>query len=110
MAGIDRVKPSQLLAEILLLAATCLYLYPLYVVIILAAKSAKDALFNPLGWPSTIQWSNFTEAYRLMDFGQVFVNSLIITLASSVGIACLPGWRPSPSQSARAGFTPPRIT
>lgn len=91
MAGIDRVKPSQLLAEIALLGATCLYLYPLYVVVILAVKTPKDALFNPLSWPSAIHWSNFTEAYRLMDFGQVFVNSLIITLASSVGIAVLAG-------------------
>lgn len=91
MAGIERVKPRQVASELLLLAFTCLYLYPLFIVAIMAVKTPKDILFNTLGWPTAIQWSNFSEVFRLMDFGRVFMNSVIITLTSSAGIAVLSG-------------------
>lgn len=77
--------------EVLLIAITCVYLYPLYVVVIMSVKTPKDILFNTLGFPTAIQWVNFAEAYKIMNFGNVFLNSLIITLSSSIGIATISG-------------------
>ena len=91
MRGMERVRPGQIVAEIFLLALTCVYLYPLFIVISMAVKTAKDSLFNPLGFPTSIHWQNFVDVYQMMNFGQVFSNSLIVTLGSSIGIAVFSG-------------------
>ncbi len=84
-------KLSRLLYEFVLLVFTCLYLYPFYVVIVLSVKTSKDALFYPLTMPTSIQWSNFSDVFTIMEFNQVFRNSLIITLLSSISISLISG-------------------
>jgi len=65
----------------LLFVASLSVLGPLYFTIITAVKSKSDMRGNLWAPPTDWQWSNFTEAMEVTDFGRALTNSLIITVA-----------------------------
>lgn len=57
-----------------------LWLGPFIMVIVTAMRPEGDLMSHgPFSWPSGIQWSNFTDAWSIGDFGTVYKNSLIVT-------------------------------
>lgn len=65
-----------------------LYAFPFFIVVLNAFKQKREILNNPLGLPAEIQWENFTEAIRKMEYFQALTNSIIVTV-SSVGAIIL---------------------
>jgi raffinose/stachyose/melibiose transport system permease protein len=82
--------------ELVLVVAVLLFLYPFYAVITLGLKSPEQALYNPMSLPTQLYLENFKQAWKLTRFPEVFVNSVIVTGAGSLGISVL---------SALASFT-----
>lgn len=91
MHGAERFRWGRFLYQLALCAFTLIYLYPFYAVISLGVKTSREALFNAMAFPTHINWENFTTVWVKMDFSRTFMNSLIVTLASSVGIALISG-------------------
>jgi raffinose/stachyose/melibiose transport system permease protein len=86
-----KFNPALTFFVALLFAFTALYLYPFYMVLIMAVKLPSELLFEPLAFPKTFHFENFAAAWKRMDFPLKFFNSLIITMFSTLGIALIAG-------------------
>lgn len=72
--------------EILAILIAFVFLVPFYYVIVNSFKSFSDILTNTSALPKTLDFSNYKEAWKIMKFGKVLLNSIIITIASNVVI------------------------
>lgn len=92
---------SGVLARVALVAASLLFLLPLYWMVVSSLKS-NDELgeFPPTLFPRELHWENFAAAVQIMPFATFFTNTLIITVLTVVfsvvsnfvvayGFACL---------------------
>lgn len=66
-----------------------LFLIPFYFVIANSLKTFSELLLNPAALPKMIQFENYVRAWEILKFPTVFINSLIITVLSNVGIVVL---------------------
>ncbi len=71
---------------LLLIGIAFVFLYPFLFMLITSVKSNAD-LFNPtVMWiPSTLEWSNYTIAFRLMNYLPYLRNSVLVTLLATIG-------------------------
>ncbi|HZG56708.1 carbohydrate ABC transporter permease [Paenibacillus sp.] len=63
-----------------------LFLVPFYFVGVNSVKSFGDVLANPAGWPEAFLWSNYARVWDIMRFPSAFLNSLLITAGSNIGL------------------------
>ncbi|AZS14398.1 carbohydrate ABC transporter permease [Paenibacillus lutimineralis] len=77
--------------------------FPLYVTFVNSFKSYNEVVSSVASLPSTLHFDNFKTVWTQLNFGGVFMNSLIITVISVVGILLIsapaayqfvrrPGW------------------
>lgn len=66
-----------------LLIAMAFALGPLILLLNTSLKSTEELRENPFGISQSMQFSNYIEAWRIAEYGQAFLNSII------VGIACI---------------------
>jgi raffinose/stachyose/melibiose transport system permease protein len=62
------------------------YVLPFVLVFINAFKGKYDILANPLAWPTTFTWDNFSQAMTKMNFFASLTNSIIVTVISVSGL------------------------
>ena len=76
---------------ILLSVLLVIYIFPFFLVLINSFKSKRDVIKNPLSIIGTegFQPENYILAMKRMNFGNVFINSLIITVVSVLLITVL---------------------
>jgi raffinose/stachyose/melibiose transport system permease protein len=72
--------------EIIAILIALVFLVPFYYVIANSFKSFADILSNTSALPKSFNLANYKEAWKIMDFGKVLLNSIIITVASNVVI------------------------
>ncbi len=65
---------------------TLVIVVPMLAVFSVAVKTRLELLSNPLGWPQQFHWENFVNAWQQANLGQAFLNSIIITVSSVIGI------------------------
>jgi len=75
------------LRHLLLYGLFAVYLSPFFLVLINSFKSRREILSNPFGLPPAWSLQNFTTAFQRMGFVPAFMNSLVITVCSVIGIA-----------------------
>ncbi|WP_144750225.1 carbohydrate ABC transporter permease [Curtobacterium pusillum] len=102
--GSIRSPWSSVLARVVLIAMSLLFLVPIYWMVISALKGNSElGAFPPTWFPQWLDWSNFADAVNAMPFFTFFRNTLIITVCVTVfsmvsnlviayGFACLE-WR-----------------
>lgn len=102
--GSIRSPWSSVLARVVLIAMSLLFLVPIYWMVISALKGNSElGAFPPTWFPQWLDWSNFGDAVNAMPFFTFFRNTLIITvcvtlfsmvsnLVIAYGFACLE-WR-----------------
>ncbi|MDQ0087409.1 raffinose/stachyose/melibiose transport system permease protein [Paenibacillus anaericanus] len=77
--------------------------FPLYITLVNSFKSYNEVVSSVASLPSTFHFNNFKTVWNQLNFGGVFLNSLIITVVSVVGILMIsapaayqfvrrPGW------------------
>lgn len=59
-----------------------LYVFPFFLILINSFKTKLDVVANPLSLAKTVDFSNFIEAYKTMNYGSAVINSLIVTILS----------------------------
>jgi raffinose/stachyose/melibiose transport system permease protein len=72
--------------EIAALLMGLLYMIPFYYVISNSFKTQGDIFTNTSGLPKEWITSNYTDAWAAMNFGKVFLNSVIITVGANAVI------------------------
>lgn len=87
-AGIMKKKKIYInvLKHLILIALAVVVLIPVYYLIVTTFKSGAEAAMNPMGLPSSIDFSGYIKAFQDMQYPRAFKNTLIVTACSVVGI------------------------
>ena len=85
----QRYTKRTFILEILTILLGLIFLIPFYFVIINSLKSFSEILLNTSAWPKEFQWNNYVEAWRRLQYPKVFLNSLLITVFSNLGIVVI---------------------
>ncbi len=79
-------SPRHVLAYVLLISISTLFLLPLFWMITSALKPNYQVMAFPPVWiPNPPKWSNFREALTYVPFGRFSINTVIIALGTIVG-------------------------
>ncbi|MHB8279002.1 MAG: carbohydrate ABC transporter permease [Candidatus Humimicrobiaceae bacterium] len=70
--------------QFLMIMLSILSLYPVFFMIITSIKSKEEYVFNKFSIPKSLSWSNFYEVFVGKNFGQWFLNSIILTAGAVV--------------------------
>jgi multiple sugar transport system permease protein len=82
--GSRRKWYSSLLARIVLIALSLLFLLPLYWMLASALKSNHElAAYPPTWFPTELHWENFVDAVNAFPFWTFFKNSVIVTVVGT---------------------------
>lgn len=85
-----------LAVEIAVIFVGLIFLAPFYFVLANAIKPFGAIVENAAAFPQTFYWQNFTEAWRVVQFPQVLMNSLIVTgfsIGGMVIMGAMAAWR-----------------
>lgn len=74
-----------LLFEMLMLCITVVFMLPLYFLVITAFKTTRELIFTPLGFPESLYWGNFIEAWNQIDMGRAILNTVFVAITAVVG-------------------------
>ena len=82
--GIDWVK---VLAHIILIAGSIVFLMPFVYVVSTSLKTAGDVYtFPPEFIPNPIQWENYPDAFTAMPFDVFFINTILLAVGRIIGL------------------------
>lgn len=70
--------------QVLMICISLMSLFPIYFMLITAFKTKEEYAINKLMLPMKIAWSNFSDVLVDENFGNWFLNSLILTLGASL--------------------------
>ena len=76
---------SSLLAVVMSLAAL-LYLYPLLLVLVNSIKTYEEITINVVALPKRITFNNFINAWKIMRYPLLFLNTLFVTVMGVAGV------------------------
>jgi raffinose/stachyose/melibiose transport system permease protein len=82
-----RAAPRGIAKYGILLVFLAASLLPFLWILGIALKSKPDFYRSPFGWPETLHWSNLGRAWEVGGFGGLFINSVILTVPTVVGVA-----------------------
>lgn len=77
-------------AYVMLILVAAFYAFPFLFVVLNSLKSKVEILKNPLSIPSQLDFSNYAEAYELMNFGVAFMNSMVVTIGVLIVLTVFP--------------------
>jgi raffinose/stachyose/melibiose transport system permease protein len=75
--------------EVIGILIALLFLVPFYFVIVNSLKSFAEILTNSSDLPHKLFFENYTRVWTIMNFPKAFLNSLIITVFSNVGLVII---------------------
>jgi raffinose/stachyose/melibiose transport system permease protein len=75
--------------EVIGVLIAILFLVPFYFVLTNSFKPFAELLANTTSLPKAASFHNYTEVWRIMHFPTVFLNSLMITVASNIGLVLI---------------------
>lgn len=77
--GRRRQLASRVGAELGMVLAAAIFLFPIYVFLAVSLKTPADLAASPLSLPRDPQFVNFTEAWRRGGLGEAMINSVVVT-------------------------------
>jgi multiple sugar transport system permease protein len=81
------IRYDLIAAWIVLLAGAIVMMFPIFWLVTTSLKTKKQIFrFPPVWIPDPIRWQNYTDALRAQPFDRYAMNTLIITVASIVGV------------------------
>lgn len=84
---IKTAKKSTIALMLFLTLCSIMFLYPMIYLIFYSLKTNNEIfLTNPFGFPREVQWVNYINAVRAFDILSYFKNSIIVSVASIIGI------------------------
>lgn len=80
-------NPASVIKSTLMAIFLLIFISPFILIVINSFKSKPEITSNPLSLPRSIDFTNYIEAFKRMDYIYAFANSLIITACSVILIA-----------------------
>ncbi|MEG9299058.1 carbohydrate ABC transporter permease [Mangrovibacillus sp. Mu-81] len=84
-----RYTKKTFVLEIIGIALGILFLIPFYFVFINSVKPFAAILIDAAAWPEEFMFSNYAKVWEIINFPRAFWNSLIITVASNIGLVII---------------------
>jgi len=81
-----RKKLSRMILEIVMVLASLLFLYPLFLAINNSFKSFGEVMRDVIALPQSITFENYSYVWKFIDYPKLFTNNLIITVLGLAGI------------------------
>lgn len=78
--------PGLLILELLMIALAIAFFFPLYITFVNGLKTYQEVIVSTVSLPQAFQFQNFATVWKQINFLGVFMNSLIVTVVSVVGI------------------------
>lgn len=78
-------RTETLLIYLLLILTSIFVLYPMVLILMSSLKTTPEFMGNPIGFPRSITFDNYWNAWEQANFGNFSVNSILITVASVIG-------------------------
>lgn len=75
--------------SLLMAVLALIYLYPLVLVVINSVKTFSEIMANVVALPSRLHGENFANAFALMRYPNLFLNTLIVTVMGTAGVVLL---------------------
>ncbi|NLN65565.1 MAG: carbohydrate ABC transporter permease [Clostridiaceae bacterium] len=75
-------KAGKIAINIIVVALSLIYLFPVYIVIVNSFKNRAELYENILAFPSSVDFEYYATAMQKMSFPRAFGNSLIVTVIS----------------------------
>lgn len=94
---------SSVVYTVLLSVLALIYLYPLILVLINSFKTFSEITTNVVALPNTLVFENYVNAFRLMNYPRLFLNTLVATVIGVTGVvlvSSLAGYRLSRTATA----------
>lgn len=82
----DGYTSGKFVLELLMIALAVLFFFPLYMTFVNGFKTYNEVVTSTVALPHVFQFKNFAAVWKQINFFGVFMNSLIITVASVSGI------------------------
>jgi len=80
---------GSLVLSLVMFACAVIYLYPLILVVINSMKSFSEIMTNVVALPSRLSGANFVNAFTLMSYPNLFLNTLLVTFIGTTGVVLL---------------------
>lgn len=82
-----KIKKSTIVIDIILVISTCLVLLPIVTMVMTSLKTFEDVQMNPASLiPKEFTLKNYVTVFTEFPFTQYLINTLFITITSTVGI------------------------
>ena len=82
-----KIKKSTIVIDIILVISTCLVLLPIVTMVMTSLKTFEDVQMNPASLiPKEFTLKNYVTVFTEFPFTQYFINTLFITITSTIGI------------------------
>ncbi|WP_058307328.1 carbohydrate ABC transporter permease [Gracilibacillus massiliensis] len=85
----EKYTSKTFLVEIFAIFLGILFLIPFYFVIINSLKGFSAILLDAAAWPEEFLFSNYAAVWEVLNFPKAFLNSLVITVFSIIGIVLI---------------------
>ncbi|MEL3971884.1 carbohydrate ABC transporter permease [Rossellomorea oryzaecorticis] len=85
----NRYTKKTFVLEIIGIALGILFLIPFYFVFINSVKPFAAILIDAAAWPKEFMFSNYAKVWEIINFPRAFWNSLVITVASNIGLVII---------------------
>ena len=82
-------RSRSVLHHAVLILFAIIAIYPIFVSWITALRPASEVMQNPFGLPTSLYTDNITKAWVQGRFGKYFLNSIIMTVPSVLGVVVL---------------------
>jgi len=83
-------RVTLLLTYAMLCILLVITLFPIALLVLNSVKPAAQIIQNPLAWPETFRWDNFTRAWTDARFSQTMLNSALLS-ALTIVLVCTTG-------------------
>ena len=74
---------------IVILLASCLYFYPVFLMFANSLKSFGELVKSPISLPMSPEFQNYSDVFKKMNYLKLFRNNLIVTVTGLTGIVLL---------------------
>ncbi|WP_175988004.1 carbohydrate ABC transporter permease [Bacillus sp. Marseille-Q1617] len=85
----NRYTKKTFVLEIIGIVLGLIFLIPFYFVFINSVKPFAAILIDAAAWPKEFMFSNYAKVWDIINFPRAFWNSLVITVASNIGLVVI---------------------
>ncbi|WP_335872587.1 carbohydrate ABC transporter permease [Bacillus sp. 2205SS5-2] len=85
----NRYTKRTFVLEIIAIVVALIFLVPFYFVFVNSVKPFAAILIDAAAWPEEFRFSNYAKVWEIINFPRAFMNSLIITVFSILGLVII---------------------